>query len=396
MVFLKQFWFFGLFLIPIALNLGELGGNPVEFLIADFVLIVSLIALSFKRLNAGTIYWADLKLYFIFIYYCFFISIASSIYFESILPIVGQLRFVKSTFIFLIAYYLTVEYEISLEKLINYLSYSFAVILFLLISSDIIFNPAFPLGRWGGNILDFHVYGFPNAAAGYYAILSSILFYTLDREKNLIIKCIVFAAVILTAIVCIFSLSRNAFFTYVVSCILCGLYILNNYRLKFLFICMFTGFVFIITPYILMNEALMHKLILTKSENALSGRGGVWLFAQDVILSSPLFGYGFYSFSNLGYEIGTLHNFFLDIIYKSGVVGFGLYLAALFLPILSYFKLPLSWRKRYTKEIKLYMIILVLCFISGLTQESLSYSMNQLVVFYLSGIILAAFRRSDN
>lgn len=393
---MSKYWIYGLFLVPISIEIATIGETPVELVIADFLLIISMISLIFKRIFVNSLDWKSLKFYYAFIFYTLIISTFSSLFFESLSPIAGQLRYIKSTFIILIAFYIGSDSKLPIEKQIKLLAYMYIVLLFALFTSDVLYNGAFPFGRWGGNLFNFKVYGFPNGAAAYYAICSALLFYTFDNEKRIIPKIFMLAAILLAFLLCIFSLSRNATFTFIMSLILCVIFVIRNIKIKALFIA-FSSFIGIsIIPFIYLNEGLISKFTSIGGADPLSGRGNIWIFAFDYIGVSPLFGYGFYSFSNWGYEIGTLHNLFLDLLYKMGVVGLILYLGVFFTPIIQFYKFKLTRREGGNQEIKLYSVMLALCFISGMSQESLSYSMNQLVMLYLCGILMANINKEIN
>lgn len=375
-------------MIPISIEVVNFSDTPVELVLADFILFFSILFLIVKRLTLNTINYYDLKFFYVFIAFTFLISFISSIYYQSLSPVAGQLRFVKSTFVICVAYYLALENKEATEKYIVKLSYIFSLIAFSLILSDLIFNGVFPLGRWGGNLFSFDVYGFPNAAASYYAICSVMLFYSIEREKNPLLKFLLILGLLLVFAICIFSLSRNALFTYLMSTLLSVVFLLKNYRLRLFIIFVFIFFIIMMVPYILLNEGVMYKFNAISGADPLSGRGDVWVFSLNFIGISPLWGFGFYSFNNWGFEIGTLHNMFLDIIYKMGFIGLFMYLTLFLLPIIRYKNLPVLKRMKLKDEVRLYSIMLTLCFFSGSSQESLSYSMNQLLMLYLSGILL--------
>lgn len=384
----------GFFLVPVAFKLSESAGKPVEMLFGDGLFLLFLVFLVASMFySRSTAFFSGGGAYFLLIAYGLFVASVSAMIVQEYSPFISLGRFYKSTLIFLVGLYF--GRYVDVDFLYRKMAYFSAALVFLILLSDIIFNPVFPGGRWGGYFFDWEVYGFPNAAVSFYAVLGVFIYFELIRSKSAVLSLTLAAALFLLGSICLLSLSRNALFTYVLMLLLSSLHNKRAMAISGLLLLPVAGaLVFFNFNYIADNDGLVHKLESMSGDNPLSSRDDVWLFAYQYIIRSPLFGYGFYSFGNLGFGIGTLHNFFLDVIYKMGLFGLGLYLYVLFKPLYMVRRIEVpELKKEVAARLRPYRVVIILCLISGLTQESLSYSLMQLLVFFMAGFLVSHTNR---
>ena len=382
-------------IVPVAIELGEYNGKPIDLLVSDFIIIIFsffgiiLIAKNFRAMRVDSAVLVYVAMFF----YMIFISLASGIVFDTLSPLVSVMRFLKSTL--LIFFGVWMGFYVTPRFVINVIGNLTASLIVVLLLSDVLFNPAFPFGRWGGNFLGASVYGFPNAAASFYALLGVFIVVTLRYQHGCVEKVFLWTALGAMFAVCLLSLSRNALLTYIAMLSL-SYFWFHRIRIRVIatLALMFGGAIVFGADYLQQNEGLIHKLKAFSGDNPLSSRDEVWLFAIGHLAVSPAFGYGFYSFDHFGFDIGTLHNAFLDLIYKSGVAGMLIYVGTLSLPLIYRFN---AIKSNADRSVKIFfdtylMVVFLACF-SGLTQESLSFSLVQSVLFFCLGLSVTFYRR---
>lgn len=389
---LSLYWISGFLFLPLSFSLGEYGGKPVELLISDFFLVVTLIFFIWKyglfKINVF------LLVYIFFFIYLFFVSSIYYFYYESFSVFFGFFRFFKSTLVVLVGYWLYKTNGYDLYNIFFRFSFFIAVFFLILLFSDIFFNGGSLPGRWGGNFLGMNIFGFPNAAASFYALCVPVFVYGLNSRYlkkyrlNIFLELYKLSIIILIGFFCVMSLSRNAAATFLLGTFFTVFFIERSIYIKLFYLFSFSLLSLIVLPYVVSNEAIMHKFNSLFGEDPLSGRDEIWSVAVDLIQYNPLFGYGFYSFSNWGFDNGTLHNAFLDLLYKFGLIGFAFYFFIIFLVPYVCFK-----RGKDVKEKPLYFLLLFMVCFSGFSQESLSYSMSQLLIFFMLGVIISKYEK---
>lgn len=386
-MFLYRFFILsGLFVLPVSFYFGDIGGSPIDVLWGDFIVLVMVVAVLYKMLRHGAP--SSTALYFSFLFFCVLLAISSSLYYGSLGPIYSAARFLKSTIVFFVGCYF--GRFIDIRTFYNRIPVAATVLMAILIISDILFNPAFPYGRWGGRIVNYEVYGFPNAAAGFYAAITYFLVIKALSDKGWR-QGIWGVSIFIAGCICVLSLSRNAAATFFMATILPVLSIRSQAR-KCLYISILVmfavGILYFYMPYLSSNLGLINKLSSTLGDNPLSGRVDVWESVLQLIAKSPLFGYGFYSFSNFGEDVKTTHNMVFDVLYKMGIVGFALYSIIIVRPIFYRYKwMSVKADPSLSQDIKHYTAFLFLLCFSGISQETLSYSTNQLLLLYMAGHI---------
>lgn len=361
--------------IPVSLKLGNVGLNPVELIYADLLVIISLFVFLNIKLNKIII------MYIVFVAYCILISFVSSILWSSLDPIVSMLRYIKSTH--LIVFGIMFGRVMNVRVLYRALSIILGVVVVIILISDVLNNEAFPYGRVGRWFLWYEVYGFPNALSSYLAVFSAFLFYSYFNDKNKFISFISLALAMLLGFIVVSTLSRNGIAIYVLSLLFsCAAWCGREYKKAVFLIVIYLMAFFASYDVLLNNNGLLLKFNSLVGENPLSDRDLIWDYAFQSIVSSPLFGSGFYSFSNLGFEFKTLHSMYFDVIYKMGFLGFSFLMLLLFMPL---FRMSKYRSSQYYSELKLYLLVLILVCISGFSQEALGFSLLQSLVFFLCG-----------
>lgn len=382
-------------IVPVAIEIGVYNGKPIELVVSDIIIVIfGLFGVIFIAQNFRTIR-VDISVlvYVAMFFYMVITSIASGIVFDTLSPLVSVMRFLKSTLLIFFGVWL--GFYVTPRLVINVIGNLTALLILVLLLSDVLFNPAFPFGRWGGNFFGASVYGFPNAAASFYALLGVFIVVTLRYQHGCVERVLLWAALGAMFVICLLSLSRNALLTYIAMLSLSYLWF-HRIRLRVIatLALMIGGAIVFGADYLQQNEGLIHKLKAFSGDNPLSSRDEVWLFAIGHLAVSPVFGYGFYSFDHFGFDIGTLHNAFLDLIYKSGFAGMLVYIGTLSLPLIYRFN---AIKANSDGSVRIffdtYLMMLFLAFFSGITQESLSFSLVQSVLFFCLGLSVSFHRR---
>ncbi|WP_199611288.1 O-antigen ligase family protein [Flocculibacter collagenilyticus] len=263
-------------------------------------------------------------------------------------------------------------------------SSSIIFILCAILLSDLIYG-SWPRGcgyegRWGGCLAKFEVYGFPNSSTSYIVLLSLTLI--LFHHVKLISTKLLTLALLISAFIALLSISRSAwvfittglFFTFLVS-INIKRKVLYLYILSILIILLF-AFDWNLPINTSLFDGVLNKFnYYTAGNEITSGRTDIWLAAASLILHSPLFGFGFNYFSIYMPQFDTPHQQYLELLFKSGIIGFSIYMYCIYLFCIKFKQLCFN----HQVDIKLYklmlMSVLLPLLINGLFQPIFSYSL---------------------
>ncbi|MFA9385130.1 MAG: O-antigen ligase family protein [Vibrio cyclitrophicus] len=396
----KFFLYISVFILlsPLSITLMELSGKPVDLVLSDFLLMLVPLALLTSGFKSK--YTVLIPALMIF----FYLSLSA---FSAILDggqlsnVVSSLRFTKQFLLITAggAFFLVfgkVDVDVVIRVSIT--------ILIIILASDLFFG-SFPRGcgyegRWGGCFIQREVYGFPNSSASYMVILFlGILFLhsiNLVPAKNVIY---VFSIVIILSVL---SLSRTAWFTIALG----GLAFLITLR-KPIFIAIYTFLFLFLSLFVYYNfkdistlpifEGIVNKISYYANGNEVtSGRTDIWFDTIVLWAERPLFGFGFDYFSNYVPGFDTPHQQYLELLFKSGLIGLFLYLSLCLKVVFmlsDYFCKASFLKSRYV----LFRLIFILVFpvlINGLFQPILSYSIVSNMIMFILGYILE-FNKSN-
>lgn len=259
-------------------------------------------------------------------------------------------------------------------------------------------DAAFPFDRWGRHIFGYELYGYPNAPMSFYGACVPLVLAAADTTKVKAARLFWWGMAFFAAMLILGSMSRSSILV-LTSGIL--IYLARTGRTPFLITCCTVIALLSIFSYglfaavkdtqigtVLVTRLQARAARTTENEDPSSGRFEIWEFAAELCAEKPLFGYMFESFSNYA-EYDTPHQQYLEILYKSGGIGFLLYVWLIWsclsrARVLCAQSPPRSppWYRLHAMRA---MFIAVL--IGNLTQPNLSYSLLGNMVFVLFGAL---------
>lgn len=394
--------------LPLNYTLFYISELPVDIVLSDLVIVITAIYMMLMSRH----YYFPKKLTIlvaILCVFCVLLGVIAFFMYDSLTPTVASIRFVKP-FIFI---YLGIVLSkgINLKKYYDYIVIVVCFMIWTTLFSDIVLSANFPRIRWGQTgLFGLEYYGFPNSAMVLYAFLMSfILPKLLDKIKHSIFKSVLLlSSFCIGYLTVVFSLSRNALLvlTFSTSCFVIWSFI--NYfflqrklRLTHLFFLCFVlagGFCLLFyfaSDILYIAEPLIGKWQHNMSTDFSSGRFEIWYETIMLIGKSPIVGYLFIPFSEFS-DFGTPHQQYLEVFYKTGLIGFLLYI----LLIIYAFKIFLnSWRLTKDNNIingymKVQIITFIAILIGSFAQPNLSYFPLGQLIFFNVGLNIAKFREN--
>ncbi|OCH48745.1 hypothetical protein A6E08_08835 [Vibrio lentus] len=275
----------------------------------------------------------------------------------------------------------------------------FFLILMLLLIGDLVFGN-FPRGcgyegRWGGCLINTEVYGFPNSSASYLAI-ALLFFLVLNALKLTSLRLTAFLVVIIS-IFSLLSLSRTAWLTIVIGSIFYILLSIRNKKILawFSFIISTLFFVFILNFESIYSLPIFDGVInkidyYADGHEVTSGRIGIWSKTMSLISTRPFLGFGFDYFSNYVDGFDTPHQQYLEIMFKSGLVGFVIYfMICLYIVemFVSYLSVKTGIYNRNVR-VRVWLILIMPVLVNGFFQPILSYSVVSNIIMFTLGYLL--------
>ncbi|WP_066358636.1 O-antigen ligase family protein [Aliarcobacter cryaerophilus] len=196
----------------------------------------------------------------------------------------------------------------------------------------------------------------------------------------------------------IFSLSRGSSIIFIIGFILTSMIFLNKRKVIISLVLLFTlpilsvSIISNVESFENIKNAVERRIDKTISNNdPSSGRFTIWAEALELIEKKPFFGYMFEPFSiyYLGHD--TPHQQYLEIFYKSGVIGLILYFS---LTVISFFYLYKY--KDYLGEFKdlckMFLVGVVILSIRNMTQPNFTYSLTGNLMFFIFGLLISVIR----
>lgn len=389
-----RFWIVqSLLLLPLALPIGSVGDKPVDLVFSDLLLPVAFFYCLYLILSGGYIarkhaWIVSLSALAIF-YFLINPMIGALGSTDGFVRLLSALRFLKHFFFVFVAYMVWRVCKPTIEETFSIGAKVSICIVAILLFSDIFLNPGFPSSRWGGIFLGMTVYGFPNSPAVFYAFYLMFFLCAAQMTRNSIYLLLFFCALLII----FFSFSRAAwvtalllvFFISVTTKLFSGrMALITAISLAVASI----GFVTYIDEIVKIAEPWMYKIDTLSGKNVtLSGREGIWDLAVSLIVQKPWFGYMFEPFSNYNMVYDTPHQQYLEVTYKSGLVGL-----LVFVGFYAVFAFGLARKGFFSRgrrdervPITCLLALLLAIFASNFVQPSVSYSvLGNALVFYLS------------
>ena len=374
------------YLTPLSLFFGEFNGFPIEAVPSD-LLIIYLIAQLVKgqKVDRNVMVWWYLMLYFP--------AIAFVSYFQDrtgLGTLVSVVNFWLPTFHLLIGYLIYQNYG---SKIFSVAAGCFIVLVFIIALSDVIFGP-FPRGcgyegRWGGCIGNIGIYGFPNASMNFLISLSGLTYYLFLVSKSPIVRFICVFSILLLFSISALSSSKSTLIS-ALTMLVMALFLFRPFIFSFIIVPISAFFFILFYQQILtlpIFSGVSNRVERSLDAGDLStGRIALWIDTLDVVYQRPLFGYQFDLFTNYGFT-GTAHQQYLEILFKSGLIGLLIYLAVFIRSYLTYWKHS-SKTEQYSSQIKLFGLFGFMVFFNNFTQSFTNYSPMGNVCYCLAGMAL--------
>ena len=244
-------------------------------------------------------------------------------------------------------------------------------------------------GRWGGCLGPLSVYGFPNASMNFLVSFAPLL-TLLYARANGTDKALALVAVALLIAIVPMSLSRSAT---VLLLIPIGVFLWQVAPRTYPILLACGAFVLVMgTEYLtstFLGQGLARRIeVAIENEDLLGGRGQIWREAWATFSTSPAVGSGFQYFSEYS-EFGTVHQQYLEVLFKAGVFGFLIYYGFFI------FVLWRSWKivqnvPRPTRVVSVVVVsaVILSILISSLFQSLISYQVVGNIIFFLCGYVL--------
>lgn len=259
-------------------------------------------------------------------------------------------------------------------------------------------DPAFPLGEWGKYLFEGELSGYPNMPMSFYGVMVPLMLAASDITKNQILRLAGWGAAAAAALIIAGSMSRSSALALIFGTVV---YLATTGRqtilattfvvIMFMSIIGFGLFSALQDSYVVavLTERVQTRIDRSmEAEDPSSGRFEIWEIAIELCAEKPVFGYMFESFSRYMIEYDTPHQQYLEILYKCGGVGLGLYLAL----IISFFR-NISRLMKMTVpgsptwyRLNAARAMLIGALVGNLTQPNLTYSLTGNMVFMLFGM----------
>lgn len=373
------------YMVPMSINLSSYADKPIDVSVSFIALLFAV----FLLMCGATIDRRSFTAVVVLAYFPVLGIFSSIVSGGNINPILSSVNFFIPCMHLLAGSVLLKSTDVDIGVVF---ARTLAAIVLILVLSDVVFGE-FPRGcgyegRWGGCLGPFPVYGFPNASMGLLAALSPIMILLLGRgPKNSFVATLTMALILLLSIL---SLSRSA-------TLIAGLSAM-------VFVVCWLGYLRALVCILLLAALggvnwskmaewpIVHGIYARLEHSILAGdvttgRIGIWSQALDVFWQSPIFGSGFAFFSDIS-SYGSAHQQYLEVLYKSGLVGFVIYFGC-FAYIIG--NAASEVRRHGSSREKLLVLFLVVFFvsISSVFQSALTYQVLGGLSFFMGGYFLA-------
>ncbi|TWT59610.1 O-antigen ligase family protein [Rubinisphaera italica] len=388
-----------LLLHPIAFNLGYSGDKPIDAVLSDLlipmsVLIIALLPSKQKRhpniLNKATNIndWVLLTSG-----YMLLLAVVAVIANDDNGRGLTAFKLMKPLLFVLVGS--AVARRLDRVKLFDRIAQTqLLYIAWLMIST--ILTPGFPFGYWGKYLLPFEseLYAYPNMSQTFLACTIPMLLAYAD--SNTFSKPLYYFAAFIAFLLIVGSMSRSSTFVAVISS---AIYIGMSHKKIYLFFIVTTTLVVLGGAAYLAKDTDVYRSIQDKIEvraantfengDTLSGRDQIWMETVKLVSKKPIFGYSYEPYSNYSF-FGTPHQQYLEVLYKTGIVGVFLYIAVLTKLFMGcYFVFYFQCESRSDKlHASACIACLVGCCIGCLTQPNLTYSLTGHFVFFITSFCI--------
>lgn len=368
-------------LLPVSLTIGAGSDKPMDFVLPDLFILTSAFMIITGRfpISVHVVFWSFLGA-----------SVASiglnaAVEGELVSRMVSFLRLFRSFALIYIGYHIASLYELEAIRRV-FVRWSLVIVL-ILFGSDLLLNEGFPATRWGGSFLGLQTYGFPNSPAVFYSAYAMFLAGCALNPKDprqLRLCCAV--VLILCVAIIAFTLSRSALATLIILLLSLGFLATKRLILMLTTVALAAGVLYLLFDYFPeMKARFLFKTWRTfQSDDFSSGRAEIWQQAWDLYKARPLFGYGYEHFSNYS-TYDTPHNQYLELLYKTGILGF----LAMVLALLYFVRIGLASASMAERQ---FACLIGAWLVSSFFQPNFSYTPILNITMFFGGMMIA--RRS--
>jgi O-antigen ligase len=394
---------------PVAIRLTDMGGKPVDAVLSDALYLLILLTPPRKLLTIPK--GVDLRILatvrisaFACIAYSLGLSLVGYATSTEFSRVVSAIKFVKPMTFVLLGTYLAMIFPPVL--LLKRMGAVFGVIVLATMGTAIM-HPAFPRCAWGQGLFGYETYGYPNAPMTFYGVMLPLLIAAADCERRRTLRLIYRGATFVGIILVVASLSRSSTISMVVAM---TIYLFATGRGYIPVATAVAAAVFAVAGVGLMRietnidaveflqGAVERRLLQTfEGEDALSGRGGIWLLAVELASRKPVFGYMFEPFNHYSAIYDTAHQQYLEVLYKTGMLGLALYLWVLGSGAAGIWHLTRNAESRSPAWYLLWGALAALLgtMVGCLSQPNLTYSLTGNTLFLMLGMLLTRHGASE-
>lgn len=387
-----------LFYLPLAFNVIEFKGKPVDIAASDIIVL-------FLLLIYGYMYWQkkvnrreSQYLLLLVVAVTFFLFLAFFGYGESggMMPILSAIKFEK-VFLALIAGMCFSRF-CDFNNFWRISSIAALLILLSLYISQLLISGSFST-RWGATAFGYPVYGFPNSSASYYILFVMFAVIACIRGLN---RYAYAGLAFLSAVFMVMSYSRSALVILIFFLLLILFYFPVKKIIIGLIAMLPAVLIFCVTLLAASSQSVINDSRSASlnfearanqtfySSKPFGGRIEIALETISLVEKKPFFGYKFESFSNYNSVFDTPHNQYLEILFKSGLFGFLLYFGVLV------FFLFIVLKKTYSPGVSIMDRRSVVCFLlallslmlGNLAQPNFTFTQTGNVSFFILGFLL--------
>lgn len=378
--------FWVLYFAPLAVNIGYIGDKPVDLALSDvFALALPVLLIASPSLPARHWHFIALLSYFIFLG-----LLGAFLEGGDVRNIFSAITFSMPFVHLLIGGILARRWGFSLLRTAPP---ALAAVVFVLLLSDLLFG-SFPRGcgtegRWGGCFFALEVYGFVNSSSGYLAVMVGLLASSLFLSNTKISRMMAIMAIAGLMLIVPLSLSRSAAITIAVILLFTVWSINRAVAVASLALAVISAsFVLPLLENSWIGRGLVDRVYAGIYRGDLfSGRFGIWDETLALISDAPIIGHSFGYFSEFSY-FGTAHNQYLELMFKSGVLGIIIYFGFMASVVVRARAIMIEYDIDRRVVVIFYGTVLAIL-LNSLSQPLMNYAVMANVIFLFSGMALA-------
>ena len=394
---------------PVALRLAETGGKPVDAVLSDALYL--LIVLTPPRRLLAVPQGIDLRLLATIrvaavacICYCLALSLVGYAASTEVSRIVSAVKFIKPMTFVLLGTYLAMIFPPLL--LLRRMATIFALIVLATMGTAFT-HPYFPRCAWGQFLFAWEIYGYPNGPMTFYGVMVPLLIAAADVEQRRTVRLFYRGTTFVAILLVISSLSRSSTIAMTVAV---SFHLIATGRahipiftavLAALFGMAGVGLMRMETDVeaiTFLQNAVHRRLTQTvEGDDPLSGRGGIWMLALELSANKPVFGYAFETFARYSRVYDTPHQQYLEVLFKTGIIGAALYLWMLISGIFGLWHLfrHAPPRSPAAYQVSALLGTLIGTMVGNMSQPNLSYSLLGNTLLLMLGLVLTRHGAAD-